>query len=191
MNGRSRRVFGLIALAIGCVVGGCSPGTATPGADGSSPTPSGSAPAPAVGPSMVVPSSRPAGTPTPPVESDAPVAFLVVGADRYAGEVGGFTFGTLTQSAPWLPATALDTVNVSGGTELRVELDDRATIADWVARLATAADVSADSVTGLAEGTGPIAAFAAPSAGNWVLSLTITYGNGLGSGAYFWHVLVR
>ncbi len=128
--------------------------------------------------------------PTPAV-SDAPLAILVIGAQRHPGEVGGFTFGRLSDSAPWLPATALDTVQVRAGTELRVELDERATIKDWTARIATAADVTADAVAGLASGVGPAAVFTAPGSGDWVVSVTITYGQGLGSGAYYWHLIVE
>jgi hypothetical protein len=131
------------------------------------------------------------GPSTPSPASDAPIAVLVVGAKRHPGEVGGFTFGTYSQSAPWLPATALDTVAVRAGAALRVEVDDRSTVAGWIARLATAADVTADAVTGLAEGDGPTVAFAAPAAGDWVVSLTITYGDGLGSGAYYWHLVIE
>jgi hypothetical protein len=128
---------------------------------------------------------------TPGAVSDAPLAFLVVDANRYPGEVGGFTFGRYSQSAPWLPAKALDSITVPAKAELRVELDDRATIDGWTARVATAADETADSVAGLAEGRGAVVAFGAPAPGDWVVSVTITYGDSLGSGAYFWHVIVE
>ncbi len=178
----ARRVGGVVVMAIGLVVGGCSATPTTP------PTPSAGADAtPAASPSGTLESAPPA---TPAV-SDAPLATLVIGAQRHPGEVGGFTFGRFSDSAPWLPATALDTVRVRAGTELRVELDDRATMQDWTARIATAADVTADAVTGLASGVGPAAAFAAPSSGDWVVSVTITYGEGLGSGAYYWHLIIE
>ena len=80
---------------------------------------------------------------------------------------------------------------MQAGAELRVELDDRATIQDWTARIATAADVTADAVAGLAEGRRPVPVFDAPGAGDWVVSVTITYGQGLGSGAYYWHLIVE
>ena len=108
---------------------------------------------PAPSATVVAESAQP---PTPAAVSDAPLAFLVIGPDRHAGEVGGFTFGRASDSAPWLPATALDTLRVRPGAELHVELDDRATIQDWAARIATAADVTADAVVGLGEGLGPI-----------------------------------
>ena len=174
----ARRVGGVVVVAIGLVAGGCS---ATP------PTPSARA--------VATPAASTSGTlsapPPTPAASIAPLATLVIGAQRHPGEVGGFTFGRFSESAPWLPATALDTVQARAGTELRVELDDRATMQDWTARIATAADVTADAVTGLASGVGPAAAFTAPPSGDWVVSLTITYGEGLGSGAYYWHLTVE
>jgi hypothetical protein len=130
-------------------------------------------------------------TPTPAEVSDAPVATLVVGAQLHPGEVGGFTFGRFSESAPWLPATALETVQVEPGSDLRVELDGRATIKDWTARIATAADVTADAVKSLASGAGRVAAFTVREPGDWVVSVTITYGEGLGSGAYYWHLKVN
>jgi hypothetical protein len=187
----SRRVHGAHLLAIGFVVGACT--TAGP--------PLASAVPPSSNPSAVVAIATPAATPTEPVESDtprtppaisdAPLAFLVVGADRQPGKVGGFTFGRYSQSAPWLPATALDSIKVPAAAELRVELDDRATIDGWIVRVATAADVTADAVTGLAEDRGPAADFKAPAHGDWVVSMAITYGDGLGSGAYFWHLITK
>ncbi len=195
MRKRARCARTVAILALGVVYACSAPGPVAP--TGGSPPPS--APTNSSSSGLIETSPSPAAT-TTPIESqrpaptsaanDAPIAFLVIGAQRNAGEVGGFTFGSYSQSAPWLPATALDAVRVPAGAQLRVELDDRATIAGWTARLATAADVTADSVTGLAEGDGPIAEFGAPSAGDWVLSLTIAYGSGLGSGAYYWHLVI-
>jgi hypothetical protein len=176
-------------MALGIVAGGCS----------AIPPPSGGGSTPSASPSTVTATATPADspsetsdspTPAPAGVSDAPVATLVVGEQRHPGEVGGFTFGRFSESAPWLPATALDTVQVKAGTELRVELDERATMTDWTARIATAADVTADAVKGLASGAGPAAAFTVPEPGDWVVSVTITYGEGLGSGAYYWHLKV-
>jgi hypothetical protein len=187
----SRRGHSVVVLAISVAVGACTP-AAPPSAGTPPPSPSASA---------VAVAATPAPTPTVAVESvvpgtqgavsNAPLAFLVIGTDRHPGEVGGFTFGRYSESAPWLPATALDSVNVASGAQLRVELDERGTIDGWAARIATAADVTADAVAGLAEGGGPAAAFDAPADGDWVVSVTITYGGGLGSGAYFWHLIAE
>ena len=124
--------------------------------------------------------------------SDAPVAILVIGAQRHAGEVGGFTFGRFSDSAPWLPATALDTVRVPAGTELRVELDDRATIAglDRAHRDRGRRHGGRGHRPGL--GRRPRRRVQLPPAsGDWVVSVTITYGEGLGSGAYYWHLIIE
>ena len=187
----SRAVHSVVVLAIGIAVGACTADT-PPSASTSPPSPSPSAieavATPAPTPTVAVESVVPA---TPTAVSNAPLAFLVIGTDRHTGKVGGFTFGRYSESAPWLPATALDSIDVAAGAELRVELDERGTIDGWAARIAAAADVTADAVVGLAEGGGPAAAFDAPAAGDWVVSVTITYGDGLGSGDYFWHLVTK
>ena len=186
----ARRVGWMVVAVIGFVVCACSP-TVPPPTGPPSATPSPSA---GVAVSTPVPSATVvAGSaqPTPATVSDAPLAFLIIGPDRHVGEVGGFTFGRSTDSAPWLPATALDTIREQPRAKLHVELDERATIQDWAARIATAADVTADAVSGLGGGLGPIPVFGAPGTGDWVLSVTITYGQGLGSGAYYWHLIVE
>lgn len=187
----SRAVHSVVVLAIGIAVGACTADT-PPSASTSPPSPSPSAieavATPAPTPTVAVESVVPA---TPTAVSNAPLAFLVIGTDRHTGKVGGFTFGRYSESAPWLPATALDSIDVAAGAELRVELDERGTIDGWAARIAAAADVTAEAVVGLAEGGGPAAAFDAPAAGDWVVSVTITYGDGLGSGAYFWHLVTK
>lgn len=188
MRSIARRILVAPVVAIG-IVGACSAtGLSTPGVSTASPPTATRSAQPAATPTQLVVSSEPA---TPSPASDAPVALLAIGADRHPGEVGGFTFGSYSQSAPWLPATALETVAIPAGATLRVELDRRATIASWTARLATAADMTADAVMGLAEGDGPSATFAPPPSGDWVLSVTITYGKGQGSGAYYWHLVVE
>lgn len=187
----SRAVHSVVVLAVGVAVGACT-AAAPPSASTSPPSPGPSAVAvvatPSPTPTVAVESVVPA---TPAAVSNAPLAFLVIGTDRHTGKVGGFTFGRYSESAPWLPATALDPIDVASGAELRVELDERGTIDGWAARIATAADVTADAVVGLAEGGGPAVAFDGPAAGDWVVSVTITYGGGLGSGAYFWHLVAK
>ncbi len=202
MKSHSPSIIGGMLLVIGGVLGACSsPGSAGPATGGSSSAVSeGSSSTVATSATALV-TTPPAGTSSSQVGSDepsnhptmseAPAAFLVLGGNRFAGEVGGFTFGTSGQDAPWLPASALDRIDLAAGSKVRVELDGRAAIAAWTARIATAADTTADNVTGLAEDDGPTAEFAAPAKGDWVLSLTITYGEGRGSGAYYWELGVR
>jgi hypothetical protein len=207
MSDRPVRALLSVVLATALAAGACSaPAPSDIAADSPDPsrsTPAAQAPPTAADPTLAAPDparSADALPTDPPVESPAPttpsintapVAVLVIGDERYPGEVGGFTFGRYTQSAPWLPASALETVAVAPGAAVRVELDERAAIAEWSARLATAEDVTANAVSGLASGRGQAAAFAAPASGDWVLSLSITYAGGLGDGAYFWHVVVE
>jgi hypothetical protein len=186
----ARRVSWTVVVTMSLVVSACST-TAPPTAGQPSAAPSESTGVAVATPAAPTGTAASAQPPTPAASSNAPLAFLLIGPDRHVGEVGGFTFGRSTDSAPWLPATALETVRVQARAELRVKLDDRATIDDWAARIATAADVTADAVTSLGGGVGPVAAFAAPSAGDWVVSVTITYDQGLGSGAYYWHLIVE
>jgi hypothetical protein len=121
--------------------------------------------------------------------NEAPAATLIVGGAAFPGEVGGFDFGTYTQSAPWLPAVALDRVEIVDGSSLRIELDRRATIAEWAASYAPADEPAGDGLIGLGSGDGN-AQFDAPPPGDWVLSVTVVYGDGAGTGAYYWHIVV-
>jgi hypothetical protein len=178
--------FLVFALAACSDRGGPPPGSAPP-----SPTASPPAQAPTPLPSTASPTDSPPAASPGSQPADVPVATLVVGDERYPGEVGGYTFGRITSSAPWLPAFALDQVTVPSGARLSVELDDRAAIARWVARYAAAGDTGAFVITGLAEAASPTAEFRAPPPGDWVLSVVLTYGGGAGNGAYYWHVLVE
>lgn len=183
-------VVGLIVVAVSaCSVRGGSP-----------PPPPSETPTTTAGPATEALTPLPsAATPTdgPPVDppadqsADVPVASLVVEGQRYPGEIGGYTFGRVSSSAPWLPAFALDQVTIPAGVQLRVELDDRATIAEWHARYAAAGDTAAFVITGLDDGTSPVAEFRAPPPGDHVLSVVVTYGGGAGNGAYYWHVVVE
>lgn len=186
-------LIGALAIVLaGCVAGGGSGSAGAPTASATLPPPSPTAtarvtsrPSHDVARSPAPPSPRPAGPTT-----EAPLATLLAGGAAHPGEVGGFDFGTATQSSPWLPATALDRVDVAAGTPLRVVLDGRGAIADWAAGYARADDTAGDAVTALASGAGPEASFEAPPAGDWVLSVTVVYADGAGTGAYYWHLVI-
>ena len=192
MNHPPRWTARTIAVTFALVAGCASPSASAPSST-ADPAPRSNTPvsadAPTVGSTATAPSS--AGAATTPGAPDAPVATLVSGSDRVVGEVGAFTFGSHTDSAPWLPAQALEPIAVPAGSELSVELDDRATVGDWTARLAAASDPSADDVAGLASGSGSPIVFPAPPAGEWVVSVAITYGDGAGDGAYYWRLVVE
>ncbi|HEX5015640.1 MAG TPA: PPC domain-containing protein [Candidatus Limnocylindrales bacterium] len=142
-------------------------------------------------PSAASPTDGPPAASPPDEPADTPVASLIVDGQRYPGEIGGYTFGRITSSAPWLPAFALDQVTVPAGSRLTVELDDKATIAGWTARYAAAGDTAAFVVTGLGSDNSSTAVFRPPPPGDWVLSVEVTYGGGVGNGAYFWHLVVE
>lgn len=189
-------VVGAVLITVVAAVAACGArgGSPPPGSEslGAAPpvatdTPATDAPAPL--PSAASPESPPV-WPASSQPPDVPIAFLVVDGERYPGEIGGYTFGRITSSAPWLPAFALDQVTLPAGAPLRVELDDQATIATWVARYAAAGDTAAFVITGLGDGTSPAAEFPAPPPGDHVLSVVVTYGGGVGNGAYYWHVVV-
>jgi hypothetical protein len=177
----------MLAIVVGC---GGVPATVTP-----SPAPTAAAsvsvapdlPSSAAATAAIVASERP----HPPDEpsNEAPLATLLVDGDlQHPGEVGGFDFMRYSQSAPWLPATALDRVDVKAGSDLRVTLDE-ATVAEWSAAYAAADDPAGSVLVGLGTGTAT-AGFGAPPPGDWVLSVNVVYGGGAGSGAYYWHVVV-
>jgi hypothetical protein len=158
--------------------------TAVPSGEAPTPDPPSAPPATA----SPVASDQPAATAAS--SNEAPLATLVVDGDaQHPGEVGGFGFERYTQSAPWLPATALDRIDVAAGSDLRVQLDDRATVAEWSASYAAADDSSGIVLTPLGTG-GASAGFGAPPPGDWVVSVNVVYGGGAGSGAYYWHVVV-
>ncbi len=147
-------------------------------------------------PSQSVTSPSPTATQTSPVlttpgesSNEAPVATLIVDGAAFPGEVGGFDFGTYTQSAPWVPAAGLDRVEIVDGASLGVELDRRATSAEWAASYAPADEPAGDGLVALGSGAGT-AQFETPPPGDWVVSVTIVYGDAAGTGAYYWHVVV-
>jgi hypothetical protein len=181
----------VVAVAAACGHGSSAlpqPGTPAPAATDAAQAPATTrmppplAASPTDNPAIVIPPSPPA---------DVPVAFLVVDGERHPGEIGGYVFGRETSSAPWLPATAVEQVTIPAGADIRVELDDRATIAEWRARYAAADDRTGDALTSLGEATSPTVEFDAPPTGAWVASVVITYGGGLGDGAYYWHLVVE
>jgi hypothetical protein len=187
--GRAGVPVAMMAILVACAgqPAGATPAptpTAAPSVEAVTPVPPSAPPATA----SPVASDQPAATAAS--SNEAPLATLVVDGDaQHPGEVGGFDFERYTQSAPWLPATALERIDVAAGSDLRVRLDDRATVAEWSASYAAADDSSGSVLMGLGSG-GPTAGFGAPPPGDWVVSVNVVYGDGAGSGSYYWHVVV-
>jgi hypothetical protein len=140
------------------------------------------APPLAVEPSVAAATDEPAPEP--------PVAELVIDGDRYPGTVGGYTWDGYSQSAPWLPAAGLPTIEVPPAAALSVELaGGQSAIASWTARVADAADPAATTTKPLGSGDAPVAV-TGPGAGAWVMEVRVTYAEGRGDGAYYWHLVV-
>jgi hypothetical protein len=185
-----RRVLAFAAMAA-VIVTACS---GPPGSGNGTPTatqvvqPSGTTTvARSPGPLTASPSVDTA--PPEPSLEPPPVAMLRVGQRSYPGKIGGYTWKAHGDSAPWLPARALDPVTITAGARLSVKLEGVA-IAQWTARIARAADTSGENVTGLGHGRRTIS-FEGPRSGSWVLSVVVEYADELGSGAYYWRLDVR
>jgi len=179
----TRSQSGLAALVLSLLVGACigrAPGSASPSAVATT----ASAAATTAYPSPVA-----SATPDPePTLAPPPVATLVAGAVLEPGEPGSWTWAGGSNAAPWLPATALDLVEIAAGP---VEIDlAGVAVESWTARAAAAADVAGASPVPLGEGAGP-PAFQAPAAGSWVVSVQVVFANGLGDASYYWHLEVR
>ena len=173
---RNRRAACLFAALM---VGGCAsaPPTATPPTAGAGAT----AGSPAA-------SESEAGQP--------PAAFLAVdGRGSVEGELGSYTFGAAGSDSPWLPARALDGVAAAPGARLIITLAGGQPIGTWSAVIAAAGDDQAVNKRALGEsqagGLGPAITLPAPSRGDWVLMVQLAYGDGSGSGAYYWEINVR
>lgn len=172
------------------IVAGCTPASMTAPPTG---TPEASPTAPPTGTPAAAPTVAPPSTAVVPSADTAtapPTAELVVDGRRYAGTVGGYTWGTYSQSAPWHPATGLPAITVRAGAGLTAELDGGVgRIESWAALIADAADTTGDETVVLGSG-GATVSLDGPPAGDWVLELRVIYADGAGDGAYYWHVVV-
>jgi hypothetical protein len=178
-SARPRRIDGwALALALAWLAGACASGppTQAPSQVGSSASPSGAVTTQSGGPPLAV--------------------MTVDGGGRHEGELGTFVYRGSGTDAPWLPATALDSVAVKPDSRLTVRLGDQGLIGPWSATIAPAGDDQAERAQLLArEGTvGGLREsieLPAPPPGAWVLMADLNYGDGSGSGAYYWLVDVR
>ena len=150
------------------------------------------------------PTAPPSGAPSPtsaepsaaPSSAAPPAAWLVLpDGNRVAGALGSWTLDGAGSDAPWLPASALETVSVAPGTTLEVALDGGLRIGTWRADVAMASDpTGADA--------GPLAGREADApalerielppleAGSWVVRVTTWFADGRGDAAYSWAIEV-
>ena len=179
----------LVLIVVGCSTADpTSPSTESPGP---SPTIAATAIIAATDePSIAPPPTTPLATPSASADSNAPPALeLITDGQRKPGVVGGYTWGTYTQSAPWHPSTGLAPISVPENGELSAELTGPTGIDSWAARVADAADPLALAVRPLGSGAGTVAFFP-PPAGDWVLEIHVVYSGGAGDGAYYWRLVV-
>ncbi len=139
---------------------------------------------------------RPSGTPTPTPTSSVetgesleppPPATLIVGESRSAGEPGSWVWAQGSSDAPWLPARALERVELTAGTA-SVEMAGDVTIESWSAVAAAAEDTQGIDVGPLGDGGGDPSFNLA--AGDWVVAVDVRFADGLGSATYYWHLVV-
>jgi hypothetical protein len=176
-----------VPLALALFASACTAGRAP----SASPPPSESPAPPSVG--ATPPAVAPTAIPNPTIATEAPVvppgATLSAGEVRQPAELGSWTWQGRSDSAPWLPASALDVVAVPAAAELRVAVDDAEPLAGWTARAAPASDPSGTEITPLGTGSGE-PAFAPPAAGAWVIQVQARFVAG-GDAAWYWSVDVR
>jgi hypothetical protein len=133
------------------------------------------------------PSTTPAPPSAEPTLEPPPAAVLVAGSGRHAGEVGSYTWAGGSDSAPWLPATALAPAPVGGADGASIEVLGDVAIAEWVARAAPADDPAGASVTPLGTGAGE-PSFPLPAGGPWVVAVHAVFADGRGDATWYWLV---
>ena len=171
------------SLLGGCALVGASPTPSTP-----APTPTATA-SPTTSPTEVEP------TPEAP-----PLASLVLAdGTEHDGTVGTYCYRESCSDSPfWPTADSLDPVELaSAGAQLGVELPAGFEFVAWVARYAARDDYQAETVYplgsgGSADGTAQIgqATFDAPPSGEWLVEVSLTFADGVGSANYYWLVAV-
>ena len=159
-----------------------------------------SSPTATVGPSAPVALSTTAATtavspaptltpdPPPPSLAEPPSASLAVdGGDPVTGSLGSFTWGDGGSDSPWLPGAP---IAVGSGEPLVVTLADGVAVKDWLAKRVPAETTDGAGAIAIGDGAGSPITFLAPGPGDWSVQVFVTFGDGLGSAAYYWHVTV-
>ena len=159
-----------------------------------------SSPTATVGPSAPVALSTTAATtavtpaptatpdPPPPSLAEPPSASLAVdGGDTVTGSLGSFTWGDGGSDSPWLPGAP---IAVGSGEPLVVTLADGVAVKDWLAKRVPAETTDGAGAIAIGDGASSPITFLAPGSGDWSVQVLVTFGDGLGSAAYYWHVTV-
>jgi hypothetical protein len=128
--------------------------------------------------------SAPVPTEEPTLEPP-PAAVLITGAAEQRGVPGGYTWQGGSESAPWLPAAALEPVTADRTIEVRID----GPVDHWTARVATVSDTAGAEAEPLAAGDGEIS-LPRPASGSWVIAVEATFAAEAGNAIYYWEVVV-
>ncbi len=179
-----RPVLAVFVVLVVLVVAACTGAAPTVTPTGtSSPTPT--------TPLSASPVTKPSTTPDAPAPSlgEPPQATLAAeGGDPVAGALGSFTWGDGGSDSPWLAGAP---VTVASGEPLTVRLSAGIPVTEWTARRVAAGTPDGLGAIAIATGGATPIAFPAPGRGTWSTQVVVTFGDGLGSAAYYWAITVQ
>lgn len=183
----SKRGLAPVALGLLLTLTGCTTGSAAGGSpSGGSPRATAAVPSgasPGGSPDVPASPSRAPITAEPTLEPP-PEAALVAGDMTIPGALGAWTWRGGSESAPWLPAPALDAAAIAPGTEMTIRIAGDAPLERWSAIRASADDIVGADTEGLGEGVGPVV-FAAPDEPS-VVAVHLVFADGAGDATWYW-----
>jgi hypothetical protein len=172
----------VVLLALG--VTGCAGGRPSV-----APTLAPSVGVPTIASATRAPEPSPTSDPPPPSLGEPPAAMPAAeGGDPVRGSLGSFTWGDGGSDSPWLPGSPL---MVASGEPLTVRVAADVPVRDWIAKRVRAGAADGLGAAAIADGRAAPISFPTPSAGRWSVQVVVTFGDGLGSAAYYWQVNVR
>jgi hypothetical protein len=104
------------------------------------------------------------------------------------GSLGSFTWDGGGSDSPWLPGAP---IAVGAGEQLTLTMADGVPVKDWAAKRVPAGTTGGSGAIALGAGAASPMTFTAPAPGDWSVQLVVTFGDDLGSAAYYWAVTVR
>jgi hypothetical protein len=126
--------------------------------------------------------------PTGSALAEPPAANMAAeGGDPVAGSLGSFTWGDGGSDSPWLAGAP---IAVGVREPLSVAVAGAVPVKDWTAKRVATGVTDATATVPIGSGGAAPITFTAPSAGDWSVQVVITFGDGLGSATYYWHVTV-
>jgi hypothetical protein len=134
--------------------------------------------------------------PTP--EAPPPASLVLADGTEHDGEIGSSCYRGACADGPWLPAPALQRVELGDADDqLLIRLASGFEFVRWTARYAAAGDTQADVIYPLDDGGAEDGSdlfsevsFDAPPSGEWVLSVGLVFSDEDGDAAYYWYLVV-